>query len=171
MNLILDLRRVACHPPHPEDIKHPAEELNLVLQFRRLPCRPSHPQGPTLSRPGVEPGPGPSESPMPSPTPPGQVRADGWIRTSMRRFTGPLPFCIEPRRHKAGAHRVELCRAALETACSPRSTLLSRVSEGNRTRCLDVHSVACHPATPRTPSTTSPGWIRTSALPHVTGMS
>src|SRR6266478_1826927 len=89
----------------------------------------------------------------------------------MRRFTGPLPFCIEPRRHKAGAHRVELCRAALETACSPRSTLLSRVSEGNRTRCLDVHSVACHPATPQTPSVSSPGWIRTSDLPHVTGMS
>src|SRR5437016_8209518 len=71
----------------------------------------------------------------------------------MRRFTGPLPFCIEPRRHKAGAHRVELCRAALETACSPRSTLLFRVSERNRTRCLDVHRVACHPATPQTPST------------------
>src|SRR5205807_9607486 len=71
----------------------------------------------------------------------------------MRRFTGPLPFSIEPRRQKAGAHRFELCRAALETACSPRSTLLARVSEGNRTRCLDVHSVACHPATPQTPST------------------
>src|SRR5207247_11150566 len=46
-----------------------------------------------------------------------------------------------------------------------------RVSEGNRTRCLDVHSVACHPATPQTPSVSSPGWIRTSDLPHVTGMS
>jgi len=41
----------------------------------------------------------------------------------------------------------------LETACSPRSTLLFRVSERNRTRCLDVHRVACHPATPQTPST------------------
>src|SRR5437868_5881171 len=29
---------------------------------------------------------------------------------------------------------------------------LARVSEGNRTRCLDLHRVACHPATPRTPS-------------------
>src|SRR2546422_1382148 len=43
-NLIPDLRRVVCHPPHPEDIKYPAEESNLVLQFRRLPCHPSHPQ-------------------------------------------------------------------------------------------------------------------------------
>ena len=144
---------------------------------------------------------------MPSATPPGRFfapRADGWIRTSMRRFTGPLPFSIEPHRPQAGAHRFERCRAALETACSPRSTLLikfeirssksetnskheirnffdirvsslfrisnfgfrisrsqltllathnqQRVSEGNRTRCLDVHSVACHPATPQTPS-------------------
>src|SRR5262249_38845794 len=47
----------------------------------------------------------------------------------------------------------------------------TRVSEGNRTRCLDVHSVVCHPATPQTPSLSSPGWIRTSDLPHVTGMS
>ena len=45
-NLIPDLRRVVCDPPHPEDIEHPAEESNLVLQFRRLPCHPSHPQGP-----------------------------------------------------------------------------------------------------------------------------
>jgi hypothetical protein len=67
---------------------------------------------------------------MPSATPSGRFftkRADGWIRTSMRRFTGPLPFSIEPRRHKAGAHRFERCRAALETACSPRSTLLYKV--------------------------------------------
>src|ERR1019366_8288698 len=28
------------------------------------------------------------------------LRADGWIRTSMRRFTSPLPFCIEPHRRK-----------------------------------------------------------------------
>ena len=90
----------------------------------------------------------------------------------MRRFTGPLPFCIEPRRHKAGAHRVELCRAALETACSPRSTLLSRVSGGNRTRRLDLHRATCQPLHHRHHhSPSSPGWIRTSDLPHVTGMS
>ena len=129
----------------PAGQQYPGLESNQDLDLRRVPCHPLHHRDKT--------------------------RADGWIRTSMRRFTGPLPFCIEPRRHKAGAHRVELCRAALETACSPGSTLLSRVSEGNRTRCLDVHSVACHPATPQTPSTSSPGWIRASALPHVTGMS
>src|SRR5207342_279318 len=36
-------------------------------------------------------------------------------------------FSIEPHRHEAGAHRFELHTAALETACSPRSTLLSIV--------------------------------------------
>jgi hypothetical protein len=49
----------------------------------------------------------------------------------------------EPHRHEAGAHRFELCATALETACSPRSTLLYRVSGGNRTRRHDLHRVAC----------------------------
>ena len=52
---------------------------------------------------------------------------------------------------EAGAQGFEPCRAALETACSPRSTLLFRVSGGNRTRRLDLHRVACLPSTPRTP--------------------
>ena len=68
---------------------------------------------------------------MPSATPSGRLctkRADGWIRTSMRRFTRPLPFYFEPHRPKAGAHRFERCRAALETACSPRSTLLQVIT-------------------------------------------
>jgi hypothetical protein len=85
-NLVFDLRRVACDPPHSEDDRkilgdqYPAEDSNLVRQFRRLPCVPAHPQGvyrlrlerhPTagasllfqMSRPGFEPGPGPSEGP------------------------------------------------------------------------------------------------------------
>lgn len=115
----------------PRGQKHPAEESNLVLQFRRLPCHPSHPQG--RRYPDLE-----SNQDLdlrrvqclPLHHRDNQ-RADGWIRTSMGRFTGPLPFSIEPRRPGAGAHRFELCRAALETACSPRSTLLFRVSEGN----------------------------------------
>jgi hypothetical protein len=92
-NLILDLRRVACDPPHSEDVgssrrQYPAEDSNLVRQLRRLPCVPAHSQGVSfaqkttlpqltlgarhrtqISRPGIEPGPGPSEGPMRSVTP------------------------------------------------------------------------------------------------------
>ena len=82
-----------------------------------------------VSSSGVEPDPRPSQSRVRSATPRGcnRTRADGWIRTSMRRFTGPLPFSIEPHRHEAGAQGFEPCRAALETGCSPRSTLLKGV--------------------------------------------
>jgi hypothetical protein len=75
-NLVLDLRRVACDPPHSEDVAHlsceyPAEDSNLVWQLRTLPCvhhtrRASFAR---MSRPGFEPGPGPSEGPMRSVTP------------------------------------------------------------------------------------------------------
>jgi hypothetical protein len=41
-NLVLDLRRIACAPAHPEDVlfptRFPAEESNLVGQLRTLPC-------------------------------------------------------------------------------------------------------------------------------------
>jgi hypothetical protein len=37
---------------------------------------------------------------MLSVTPPGWTRADGWIRTSMGRFTRPVPFYFEPHRRK-----------------------------------------------------------------------
>ena len=38
---------------------------------------------------------------MRSVTPSGRnARADGWICTSIFRFTGPAPFYVEPRRHK-----------------------------------------------------------------------
>ena len=51
-------------------------------------------------------------------------------------------------------------------------TLPHRVSGGNRTRRLDLHRVLCQPLHHRHHrSPSSPGWIRTSALPHVTGMS
>ena len=67
---------------------------------------------------------------MLSVTPPGWPRADGWIRTSMGRFTRPVPFCFEPHRQ------------------SPSAKIRTR----SRSR-------------------SSPGWSRTSDLPHVTGMS
>ena len=69
----------------------------------------------------------------------------------MGRFTKPVPFCFEPHRQNTATHRV---------------------SGGNRTRRLDLHRVLCQPLHHRHHrSPSSPGWIRTSALPHVTGMS
>ena len=83
----------------------------------------------TVSRPGVEPGPGPSEGPMRSVTPSGCsasrpgartrtwalgepvqsttlsgriFRADGWICTSMMRFTKPPPRCSATSAAKTG---------------------------------------------------------------------
>ena len=41
LNLVYDLRTVACDPAHSEDsltVEHPAEESNPVLRFRRPPC-------------------------------------------------------------------------------------------------------------------------------------
>ncbi len=50
LNLVLDLRRVACESGTLQgqissSSKYLAEELNLVLQLRTLPCYPSHSQG------------------------------------------------------------------------------------------------------------------------------
>ena len=123
-----------------------------------------------VSPPGIEPGLRPSQSRVPPPH-----SEDKKSRRLDSHQHGPRygrgAFLYRATSASAGAQGFEPCRATLEIACSPRSTLLLRVSEGNRTRCLDVHSVACHPATPQTPSVSSPGWIRTSDLPHVTGMS
>jgi len=73
-NLALDLRRVVCAPPHPEDLHDPAresepslrlrrppyirhtrrdcprQESNLVCDLRRVACRPSHSEGEDGSR-------------------------------------------------------------------------------------------------------------------------
>ena len=100
-NLIPDLRRVVCDPPHPEDRSIPARTRTGIR---------------TLGKSDVV-----------RYTTRTNKRADGWIRASMRRFTGPLPFSIEPRRQRAGAQGFEPCGAALETACSPRSTLLNGI--------------------------------------------
>jgi hypothetical protein len=51
------------------------------------------------------------------------LRADDWIRTSMSLFTRQAPFSVEPRR-QARARGVEPRPPALETGCSPRSTLV-----------------------------------------------
>lgn len=106
----------------------PAEESNLVRQFRGLPCSSVTPAGllDRVSRPGIEPGPGPSEGPMRSATPSG--------RTHKEPTTGLAPascglqdrcLSVRPRRQAAGARGVEPRAAGLESACSPRSTLLS----------------------------------------------
>jgi hypothetical protein len=85
----------------PRGQKYPGPDSNRDPDFRKVRCCPLHHQD--------------------------ERRADGWIRTSMRRFTGPLPFSVEPRRQEAGAQGFEPCEAALETACSPRSTLLNGI--------------------------------------------
>lgn len=48
-------------------------------------------------------------------------------------LTRRMPFCFEPRRQVAGSDGVEPSEAVLETVCSPRSTILSRVFERSRT--------------------------------------
>ena len=52
------------------------------------------------------------------------IRADDWTCTSIVRFTKPLPRCSATSATQAGARGVEPRTAALETACSPRSTPL-----------------------------------------------
>src|SRR6266404_4318382 len=73
LNLALDLRRVACDPPHSEDVIEPsASPRNRTpsCSFEHCRAHPAHPQGifVAISRPGLEPGPGPSTSPMQSAT-------------------------------------------------------------------------------------------------------
>lgn len=51
------------------------------------------------------------------------ARADDWIPTSINLFTRQAPFSVEPRR-QARARGVEPRPSALETDCSPRSTLV-----------------------------------------------
>jgi hypothetical protein len=89
----------------------------------------------------------------------------------MRRFTGPLPFSIEPHRHEQERKDLNPVWRLWRPPALPGAHSCSRVSGGNRTRRHDLHRVACQSATLQTPSINSPGWIRTSDLSHVTGMS
>ena len=126
-----DLRKVACESGTPRGrlpFERPAEELNLVRQFRGLPCIPAHPQGTnqSVSRPGIEPGPEPSESSMRSVTPSGREfqqsrRLDSHQHGSVYK-TGA--FLRRATSASARARGVEPRGAALETACSPGSTLV-----------------------------------------------
>jgi hypothetical protein len=103
-----------------------------------------------VSSSGVEPDPRPSQGRVRSATPRGYKSIPARIRTGIQtlgksdvvRYTtrtnqsrrldshqhGPVyetgAFLFRATSARAGAHRFELCRAALETACSPRSTLL-----------------------------------------------
>ena len=99
-NLVLDLRRVACESTtlrgHLYNC-HPSSALSrnrtraptdrLVVQLRRLPCLSA-----TLTD--------------------HSLRADDWIRTSIKRcvigtLTRPPPFSVEPRRHLPSKHERE----------------------------------------------------------------
>jgi hypothetical protein len=167
-DLVLDLRRVACDPPHSEDVAHlsceyPAEDSNLVWQLRTLPCvhhtrrairrtRIEENEAPDgsrrrlagsprafMSRPGFEPGPGPSEGPMRSVTPSRRIslaqhlpvinqgrRLDSHQHHPVYK-TGAFLFRATSalkRFDQARTRGFEPRRAALEAACSPRSTLV-----------------------------------------------
>ena len=108
----------------------------------------------SVARPGIEPGPAASETAVRSTTLTGHMhRADDWICTSIVRFTKPAPFSFEPRRHcscSARARGVEPRAAALETAGSPRSTLVysPRGYPAPRLR-LTITPPASHSSTPR----------------------
>ncbi len=105
LNLDQDLRRVLCDPLHHRDVfnEHPDLESNQVQGFRKALCDPLHHRDNH------------------------RTRADDWNYTSIERFTGPPPFSIEPRRQQARARGVEPRAAGLESACSPRSTLVYRL--------------------------------------------
>src|SRR5713101_2277710 len=83
---------------------------------------------------------------------------------------GTAAFLNRAASAKTGVQGFEPCPAALETACSPRSPLLFRVSGGES-------NPPPRPSQGRmqnrytTDTISSPGWIRTSDLSHVTGMS
>jgi hypothetical protein len=126
---------------------YPDLDSNQGLDFRRVPCLPLHHRD--------------------------DSRADGWIRTSMRRFTGPLPFSVEPRRQKQerkDSNPVErLWRPpALPGAHSCPQGCLRGIEPAASTFTAS-HAFRLHHRHHLFDS--SPGWIRTSALPHVTGMS
>src|ERR1700733_200536 len=164
-DLVLDLRRVACDPPHSEDVAHlsceyPAEDSNLVWQLRTLPCvhhtrrairrtRIEENEAPDgsprrlagsprafMSRPGFEPGPGPSEGPMRSVTPSRRCAKIFQKNAEPTAGFAPASSCLQDRRLSVSSHvgtqrfdqartrGFEPRRAALEAACSPRSTLV-----------------------------------------------
>ena len=112
LNLAFDLRRVACESgtlrgqislsPAPRRGIEPrlAVSRTAVLIRHTRKAFSSEP----VSRPGVEPGLRPSEGRVRSTTPSGHPRADDWIRASISRFTRPVPFSIERRRHFSSKH-------------------------------------------------------------------
>ena len=129
-NLVWQFRRLPCHPVHLQGVS---------IQ---------------VSRPGLEPGSGPSEGPMRSLAPSRPISvptwsrtrarafrsapcdplhhrdvlsgADGWTCTSINRFTGPAPSLFGHVGFSSFEARAgfEPRTMALETICSPRSTLL-----------------------------------------------
>ena len=154
-NLVFDLRRVACKSATLRGrvlVQRPAEESNLVLQFRRLPCYPAHSQGVKcldqesnldldlrrvlcdplhhrdIQHPDLE-----SNQDQglrralcdPLHHRDIHIRADDWICTSIDAVY-KTAASLFGHVGKAGARGFEPRPAALETACSPRSTLLYR---------------------------------------------
>ena len=101
LNLDLDLRRVLCDPLHHRDIQHPDLESNQVQGFRKALCDPLHHRDKHQSR-----------------------RLDSHQHRAVYRTAAFLNRATSAT--QAGVQGFEPCRAALETASSPRRTLLYR---------------------------------------------
>jgi hypothetical protein len=102
-NLISDLRRVVCHPPHSEDKSIPARIRTGSQTLEESDVAPLHHRD-NKGR-----------------------RLDSHQHKAVY---GTAAFLYRATSAQAGAQGFEPCRAALETACSPRSTLLSQGCPG-----------------------------------------
>jgi hypothetical protein len=149
LNLVFDLRRVACDPPHSEDVvsllfgcrigQIPRQGVEPRLAVPKTAVRPSHSPGnnnSTVSRPGVEPEPRPSEGRMRSITPSGRLRSGipAGTRTSRSPKTRIL-FCPKHDRDKRADDWI--CTSIRRfTRAVPRCSATSASSTGARSRTL-----------------------------------
>ena len=100
-NLVLQLRRLPCYPAHSQGtsiLQYPVLESNQVLELRRLPCDPLH-HGPYITEPTT--GFAPASTGLQD----RRLSQSSHVGTARARGVEPRP-------------------PALETACSPRSTLV-----------------------------------------------
>ena len=119
--------RSRANPPHSEDVRYSAPRRGIeprlaVPKTAVLSGTPARLLR-RVSRPGLEPGPGASEAPMRSATPSGRTvePTTGLAPAS----SGLQDRCLSVRpRRQARARGVKPRAAGLESACSPRSTLV-----------------------------------------------
>ena len=120
--------------PSGASVKRPRQESNLIPDLRRVVCTPPHSEDKKSRRLDSH-----------------QHGAVYGTAAFLHRATSAMA--------EQAAHRFELCRAALETACSPRSTLLFKGVRGESNPPPRLSQGRMQTTTPQTPSTSSPGWI------------